>query len=118
MVVKRKQIKQDPFRLNEPVARIAGGSQRTSVVVRDRAFANIRVRERLYGVLLRQAAAAGLRALAHRVGPAILRVLLENERDDETRVALDRILQALSEQPAKRRARSQTASRNRSRGAE
>jgi hypothetical protein len=211
MVVKRKQIRKDPFRLNEPVARIAGGVQRTSIVARNRAFASIRARERLYGVLLRhdpngilprltardmgilrqiaaegasanhapvirrsailllatsltldnlkllaelalvgedfyvrshallalgetgleliapllrdalrakeaterQAAAAGLRALAHRSGPAILRVLRENERDDATRVSLDRILHELSEPPAKQRARRQTRSRNR-----
>jgi len=211
MVVKRKHIRNDPFRLNEPVARIAGGVQRTSILARDRAFASIRARERLYRVLLRhdpdgilprltardmgilrqiategasanhvpvirrsailllatsltldnlkllaelalagedfyvrshallalgetglelaapllrdalraeeaterQAAAAGLRALAHRSGPAILRVLRENERDDATRVALDRILHELSEPPAKQRDKRQTTRRER-----
>jgi hypothetical protein len=210
MVVKRRQIRKDPFRLNEPVARIEGGVRRASIVAWNRAFASIRARERLYSVLLRhdpdgisprlsapdmdilrqiategasanhvpvirrnailllatsltldnlkllaelalagedfyvrshallalgetglelvapllrdalraeeaterQAAAAGLRALAHRSGPGILRVLREKERDGATRISLDRILHALSE-PPKQRARPRTTSRNR-----
>ncbi len=53
MTAKRKQIKRDSFRLNEPAAGILGGSQRSSIVVKGSAFARIRKRERLYGVLLR-----------------------------------------------------------------
>jgi HEAT repeat protein len=52
MAAKRKQIKRDPYRLNEPIAPIVGGGRRSSVVVKSGAFASIRDRERLYGVLL------------------------------------------------------------------
>jgi HEAT repeat protein len=213
MAAKRKQIKRDPFRLNEPAARIAGGSRRSSVVEKGGAFARIRDRERLYGVLLqhdpddhqphltardmgvlrliategplanhvpairrnailllatsptpenlevlaelavtgedfyvrshallalggtglrvtahllrdalsasesteRQAAEAGLRLLARRVGPGILRILRETERDDSRRAVLDRVLGGLNEQRPKRRPPRQTAARKRAR---
>lgn len=201
MATQRRQIKRDPFRLNEPRARVAGGIRRSSVVVKDAAFAGIRDRERLYGILLqhdpdgtlpqftardmsilrqiategpltnhvpeirrraiillansptpenlellgdlaiagedfyvrsyallalgqtglkltapllcdalsatelteRQAAEVALRTVARRAGPAILRALLQNERDDATRASLDRILTTLGEQRPKRR---------------
>jgi hypothetical protein len=211
MAAKRKQVKRNPFRLNEPAARVAGGSRRSSVVVKGRAFARIRDRERLYGVLLqhdpdgpephltapdmsvlrliategplanqvpvirrsailllatsptpenlevlaelavtgedfyvrshallalggtglkvtahllrdalsasesteRQAAETGLRMLAGRCGPGILRILRETEPDDSRRAVLDRILGGLNEQGPERRAPRQTAARKR-----
>lgn len=207
MVTKRKTVPGDPFRLNEPVASVAGGNRRTSVAQRGDLFANIRARERLQRVLLRhdpdgaapklsardmgllrqiategalanhapmirssaiallgtaptpenlellaelalagedfyarshallalgatglkvvapllrdalsaqepterQAAEAGLRVLARRVGVATLRVLRENESDSLMQNNLDRVLRSLSEKPAKKVAKSQTA---------
>ena len=53
MATQRMAIKRDPFRLNEPVARIAGGTRRTSVAQRGVQFADIRARERLQRILLR-----------------------------------------------------------------
>lgn len=52
MATRRKTIKRDPFRLNEPAARIAGGDRRTSVAQRGEQLADIRARERLQRVLL------------------------------------------------------------------
>src|SRR5262245_3173541 len=52
MATQRRRLKRDPFRLNEPRVRVAGGIRRSSVVERDPAFAVIRDRERLYGILL------------------------------------------------------------------
>jgi HEAT repeats len=50
----------------------------------------------------RQAAEVALRTVAQRAGPAILRALLQNERDDATRVSLERILTSLEERPKRR----------------
>jgi HEAT repeat protein len=52
MAIKRSRIKGDPFRLNEPAARVPGGSRRTSIVIKDAALAAIRGRERLSEILL------------------------------------------------------------------
>jgi HEAT repeat protein len=63
----------------------------------------------------RQAAEAGLRLLAGRAGPGILRMLRETERDGSRRAVLDRILGRLNEQRPKRRPQRQTAARKRAR---
>jgi HEAT repeats len=200
MATQRRRIKQDPFRLNEPPVRVAGGMRRSSLTVKAATFANIRARERLYSILLqhdpdgalpqfttkdmiilrqiategpltnhvpairrsaiillansptpenlellgelaiagedfyvrsyallalgqtglkltapllrdalsatesteRHAAEVALRTVAQRAGPAILRALLQNERDDATRVSLERILTSLEERPKRR----------------
>jgi HEAT repeats len=47
----------------------------------------------------RQAAEVALCTVARRVGPAILRALLQIERDDATRLSLERILTSLEERP-------------------
>jgi HEAT repeat protein len=52
MAATHKTRIRDPFRLNEPVPGVAGGSRRTSIIVRDKQFADIRARERLQRVLL------------------------------------------------------------------
>ena len=52
MAAKSRTIRRDPFRLNEPGPRIAGGARRPSVLVADRAFARIRERARLERLLL------------------------------------------------------------------
>ena len=52
MAITRTPITRDPFRLNEPAARIPGGSRRTSIAINDAAFGAIRNRERLSRVLL------------------------------------------------------------------
>jgi hypothetical protein len=49
---KSKRIRRDPFKLNEPYPRIAGGAQRRSVVLRGDAFTRIRDRARLERLLL------------------------------------------------------------------
>ena len=51
-VVKSKKIRRDPFRLNEPHPRIAGGAWRPSLVLKEGAFARIRDRARLERLLL------------------------------------------------------------------
>jgi hypothetical protein len=49
---KSKGRRPDPFKLNEPSPRIAGGAQRPSVVLKGEAFARIRDRVRLERLLL------------------------------------------------------------------
>lgn len=52
MAKKSSAMRRDPYRLNEPSPRIAGGARRRSTMVRDRAFAPIRERARLEQLLL------------------------------------------------------------------
>src|SRR5262249_14806507 len=52
MVTKSKRIRRDPFRLNEPRLRIAGGAWRPSLVLKEPVFARIRDRARLERLLL------------------------------------------------------------------
>jgi HEAT repeat protein len=49
---KRKPVKRDGFRLNEPVARISGGERRTSILAKGAQFAQIRRRQQLNQILL------------------------------------------------------------------
>ena len=52
MAKKSKTVRRDPFKLNEPYRRIAGGARRPSAVVKGDLFASIRDRARLERVLL------------------------------------------------------------------
>src|SRR5438874_2250927 len=52
VVTRSKRIRRDPFRLNEPRPRIAGGPSRPSLLLKDGAFALIRARARLERLLL------------------------------------------------------------------
>jgi HEAT repeat protein len=49
---KRKPVKQDGFRLNEPKVRILGGERRSSVLAKGAQFAEIRRRQKLNQILL------------------------------------------------------------------
>ena len=52
MAKKSKRVRRDPFTLNEPYRRIAGGARRPSAVLKGDAFTRIRDRARLERLLL------------------------------------------------------------------
>ncbi len=66
MAKKTRKIRRDPFKLNEPYPRIAGGARRPSIVLKGDAFARIRDRARLERLLLQHDPDESTRAVSTR----------------------------------------------------
>ena len=77
MAKRSKKIARDPFMLNEPYPRIAGGARRPSVVLAGKAFARIRDRARLERVLLQHDPDASSPTVASREASLLRQMAVE-----------------------------------------